>query len=193
MFRSDRYPDPWILTGSTPPARIETERLVLRRWESADAEHFDVSLRANREHIGAWIPPVHDEPTDLDGIARRLERFRDEFDSGVSFVYAVFDSAETEVLGEAGLMPRLGPGALEIGYWVHVAHVGRGLATEATRALTIAGLSLPEVGRIEIHCDPANAPSAAVPRKLGYRPSTHSGPGDTLVFGLDSLEDLFAG
>lgn len=198
MFRSERYPRPWRLTGSTPPRRIEGQRLVLRCWEAADAQLFETALRASREHIGAWIPPVWDESLELDAIERRLEQFRAEFHAGIGFVYAMLNAAETEVLGEAGLMPRIGPGALEIGYWVHVDHVGRGFATEATRALTLAGLALPEVDRIEIHCDRANVPSAAVPRRLGYHltrpvdpgaPSADSqSPRDVLVFALEARE-----
>jgi RimJ/RimL family protein N-acetyltransferase len=200
VFRSERYPQPWKLTGPTPPRRIETQHLVLRCWEPADAQLFASALRASRAHIGAWIPPAWDEPSKLDDIARRLEQFQAEFHAGIGFVYAMLDATESEVLGEAGLMPRIGPGALEIGYWVHVDHVGRGLATEATHALTFAGLALPEVDRIEIHCDPANVPSAAVPRRLGYRlthppdrdlssPDSHS-PGDLLIFALEAIDEL---
>jgi len=200
VFRSERYLQPWRLTGPTPPRRIESRRLILRCWEAADAPLFEAALRASRDHIGAWISPAWDEPSELDGIARRLEQFRAEFQAGIGFVYAMLDATETEVLGEAGLMPRIGPGALEIGYWVHADHVGRGLATEATHALTLAGLALSEVERIEIHCDPANVPSAAVPRRLGYRltrppgPSQESadshGPRDVLVFVLEAIDEL---
>ena len=68
-----------------------------------------------------------------------------------------------------GLHGRIGPGALEIGYWVGEGHTGRGLATAGARALAEAALALPGVGRVEIHCDEANTASAAVPRKLGFR------------------------
>jgi len=168
MFDSSRYADPWTLEGA-PPLRIETPRLVLRCWDPADAPLFEPALASSVEHVGSWIPQAFDEPTDAHGIGLRLERFRAEFLAGVGFVYAILDPAESEVLGECGLMPRIGPRALEIGYWIRVDQVGRGLATEATHALTVAALALPEVDRIEIHCDPDNAPSAAVPRKLGYR------------------------
>mgnify|MGYP006158626091 CR=1 FL=1 len=30
-------------------------------------------------------------------------------------------------------------------------------------------LTLPQIDRVEIHCDPANVRSASVPRKLGFR------------------------
>ncbi len=63
---------------------------------------------------------------------------------------------------------RIGAGASEIGYWVHVEHVGHGLATEATAALARVGFGHLGLRRIEIHCDPHNTASAAIPRKLGF-------------------------
>jgi len=35
--------------------------------------------------------------------------------------------------------------------------------------MTSVALAMPDVMRVEIHCDAANAASAAVARKLGYR------------------------
>jgi RimJ/RimL family protein N-acetyltransferase len=158
---------------------------------------FQSALAPSLEYLSHWIPPALDEPSELEAIARRLAGFRDEFRSGVGFVYGILDADEAQVLGEIGLMPRIGPRALEVGYWIRIDRAGQGLATEATRALTDAGLALPEVDRIEIHCDRANAPSAAVPRKLGYRiidgvSGDASGssvpPGDILVFELTAPE-----
>ena len=76
---------------------------------------------------------------------------------------------EGAVAGSCGLHRRLGPSALEIGYWVHPSFTRRGLATTAARALTQAALSLPEITYVEIHTDKANSASARVPQRLGYR------------------------
>jgi RimJ/RimL family protein N-acetyltransferase len=73
------------------------------------------------------------------------------------------------VIGGMGLHARQGPGTLEIGYWVAVAHTGRGYVTAASRALTDTAFALPGVGWVEIRCDEANRASAAIPRRLGYR------------------------
>jgi RimJ/RimL family protein N-acetyltransferase len=197
VFNSARYDTPWRLSASLPPERIRTARLVLRCWQPDDAALFHAAFASSREYVGAWVPPALDEPSGLHAIALRLARFRDEFRSGVCFVYAIFDREGVEVLGEAGLMPRVGEGALEIGYWIRVERAGQGIATEATRALTSAGFALPEVHRIEVHCDAANAPSVAVPRKLGYRvvrgpatqpPASGTPCGDTVVFALTAPE-----
>src|SRR5258708_19942087 len=65
-------------------------------------------------------------------------------------------------------MARIGDGGLEIGYWVHPAYTGRGVATAASGALTEAALALPAVDRVEIHHDLLNLASERVPAKLGY-------------------------
>jgi RimJ/RimL family protein N-acetyltransferase len=82
--------------------------------------------------------------------------------------YGIF-LTDGRLIGALGLHRRIGRGALEIGYWVHVDHVGRGVATASARALTDAGFAMRGIRRMEIHCDAANRASAAVPARLGYR------------------------
>jgi RimJ/RimL family protein N-acetyltransferase len=72
------------------------------------------------------------------------------------------------IAGSCGLMARIGPGGMEIGYWVHRDYVRRGLATASTAALTSAAFALPDIDRVEIVHDELNGPSEAVPRKLGF-------------------------
>jgi RimJ/RimL family protein N-acetyltransferase len=102
-------------------------------------------------------------------------------------------------LAGTGLHTRAGSGGREIGYWIHAAHVNQGLATEAAAALTKVAFVVDDVRRVEIHCDPANVRSLAVPRKLGFRheatlrarTTTPDGrPRDTMIWTL--LADEFA-
>jgi RimJ/RimL family protein N-acetyltransferase len=97
-----------------------------------------------------------------------LRRMRSNFDLNVDFVYGIFSHQGNQLLGGTGLHPRLGAGALEIGYWIHKDHVNQGYATEATAALTKIAFEIHKVDRVEIHCSVENIRSAAVPRKLGY-------------------------
>ncbi|MHB8340661.1 MAG: GNAT family N-acetyltransferase [Mycobacteriales bacterium] len=76
------------------------------------------------------------------------------------------------LLGVCGLHARLGPNALEIGYWVDVRHTRRGVATLATGALTELAMGIAEVEVVEIHHDQANSRSGAVPARLGYELAT---------------------
>ena len=55
-----------------------------------------------------------------------------------------------------------------IGYWIHVDFIGQGYATETSAALTKVAFLIDKVDRVEIHCDPTNTASAAIPQKLGF-------------------------
>src|SRR5215212_3058492 len=114
----------------------------------------------------AW---ADDEATTPERRAAYLARCERGWEDGSDFSFLVLDPEERTVLGGCGLHRRIGPGAIEIGYWVHTDHGGRGIATALARALTGAALALPDVERVEIHCDEANVRSAAVSRRLGYR------------------------
>ncbi len=178
-----------------PPYRIETERLVIRCWEPRDAPLLKAAVDASLDHLRPWMPWAYDEPQTLAQKVDLLRLFRGNFDHGEDFVYAIFSGDESEVLGGSGLHTRVGPAAFEIGYWVSAAAGGQGIATEATAALTRAGLELAGAERIEIKVDPSNERSLKVPRKLGYTeearlrrrlPGRRPGdePRDAVVFSL---------
>ncbi len=180
-------------TGQGPAYRIHTHRLVLRCWHPQDASLLTVAIEANLEHLRPWLPWAQHEPEDLETKIERLRQWRGAFDLGQDFLYGLFDRAETQVLGSSGLHTRVGPGAREIGYWIHQDHINQGLATEATAALTKVAFVIDHVERVEIHCDPDNVRSSAVPRKLGFcheatlrhRTITPEGqPRDTMIWTL---------
>lgn len=151
-----------------PAYRVETERLVLRCWEPKDAELLNEAICASLEHLREWMPWAYEEPISLDARSKRLRQFRAFFDTDKDYIYALFNRDETQVLGGSGLHTRLGENAREIGYWVHVNHINKGYATEASSALTRVAFEVAGMDRVEIHCSPMNLPSAAVPRKLGF-------------------------
>ena len=150
-----------------PGYRIETPRLVLRCWNPEDAPLLQVAVEDSREHLAPWMPWAREEKT-LDQQIELLREFRGKFDLGEDFIYGIFDLGERRVLGGTGLHKRAGDNSREIGYWIHVDHVGQGLATEASAALTKVAFEVDRVDRVEIHCAPANARSAAIPEKLGF-------------------------
>jgi RimJ/RimL family protein N-acetyltransferase len=154
--------------GPPAPYRIETERLVIRCYEPRDAEPLKAAIDSSLEHLQAWMPWAYGEPQTVEQKLELVRSFRSSFDSGESFTYGLFSADESEVLGGSGLMPRVGPGGLEIGYWIRASATRRGIATEAVAAQTRAGFEVCQADRIEIRIDPANAASLGVPRKLGF-------------------------
>jgi RimJ/RimL family protein N-acetyltransferase len=151
-----------------PAYRVRTRRLILRCWEPADAALLKAAIDASLEHLRPWMPWAEDEPDELQAKIELLRQWRGNFDLGQDFVYGVFSLDQRQVLGSSGLHTRVGEGAREIGYWIHVDHINQGLATEVAAALTKTAFEIDAVQRVELHCDPRNVRSAAVPRKLGF-------------------------
>lgn len=180
-----------------PAYRIETQRLAIRCYNPADAGLLAKSVTESLEHLKPWMPWVHEEPEPIEEKVERLKGFRGMFDLEQDYVYGIFNPEETRLLGGTGLHMRLGDNELEIGYWIHKDYTNQGLITESTAALVKVAFEIIHVHRIEIHCNPANLASAAIPRKLGF---THEGTlrrktpfldhwSDSMIWGL--LEDEY--
>jgi ribosomal-protein-serine acetyltransferase len=153
------HPEP-----SRPPEVIDAGPAILRRWRMADLEASCEAVFASLEHLRPWMPWVADFSRASQ--AEFLAGCERDWKSGVAFNYAML--VDGAIAGSIGLMARIGPGGLEIGYWVHQACTRRGLATAASAALVEAAFRLPGVDRIEIVHDELNVASAGIPRKLGF-------------------------
>jgi RimJ/RimL family protein N-acetyltransferase len=148
------------------PDLIHSERLTIRHWTEEDAPEMAAAITASLEHLRPWMAWVAHEPLSVKDRSTLIRRWRREWEDGGDTVVGLF--ADDIVVGGSGLHRRLGEAALEIGYWIHVDHTRRGLATETAAALTTAALAIPGIERVEIHHDKANLASAGVPRRLGF-------------------------
>jgi RimJ/RimL family protein N-acetyltransferase len=149
-----------------PPARIDVDEITLRAWAAEDLDAMAQAIAESLEHLRPWMPWTAVEPLSREDRARLIVEFARQWEAEESFVYGIF-VGETPV-GGTGLHPRIGADALEIGYWVHPQWTGRGIATRATRALTVTAFALPGIERVEIHHDQANVASRRIPEKLGF-------------------------
>ncbi len=140
--------------------------LDLRRWVPDDAGVLHELIVRNVEHLRSRMPWIAAEPLLVADRRQLIERWHREWMAGGDAVFAIRRAGVA--LGAAGLHRRLGPGGLEIGYWVDVDHQGQGIATATTRALTTLAFTVPDVDRVEIHHDLTNLASARIPQKLGY-------------------------
>jgi RimJ/RimL family protein N-acetyltransferase len=186
---------PWY--GFALPSTLETGRLSLRAWDPSQTVAMKTAIDANLEHLRPWMPWAMNEPSPLGAIETRLIKFAADFVTGPDWGYAIFQRGADAMIGAIGLHARIGPRALEIGYWIDGRLTRRGFATEAADVVTRMVLALPDVERVEIRCDPANVASAAVPRRLGFRyvtvleknATTPTGePRDTMVWEMTRAE-----
>lgn len=177
------------------PRRIDSARLVVRCWEPGDVDVLMAAVADSLEHLRPWMPWVADEPLSRAARLALIAEWDAAWASGGDAIYGAFlrsgdPGSEPDptpvVVGGTGLHHRIGPGGLEVGYWVHAHHIGQGYATEIARAVTDAAFADPDIDRVEIHHDRANGASAAIPHHLGFRhvgdrPSDPAAPGETGV------------
>jgi RimJ/RimL family protein N-acetyltransferase len=156
----------WL--GDRPPEQIELGHLTLVRMTPRDAPAVVTAVNASLAQLRPWMPWAQ-VPATPESIGTFLVNADSQWEDFREFQYLIHDAPTEPIIGCCGLHNRIGIGALEIGYWVHADHMGRGVATAAARGLTDAALHLRGVERVEIRCDAANTRSAAIPPKLGYR------------------------
>jgi RimJ/RimL family protein N-acetyltransferase len=152
---------------------VQTERLLLRRWRAdTDAEAF-AALNAEPA-VMRFIPPFRPMTrAESDALFQRITAHWDEHGYGLWALEARDDGAPC--IGFAGLavpafLPAVLP-AVEVGWRLHPAWWGRGLATEAARASVRHGADALGLASVVSIIDPLNAASLRVAAKLGMRPA----------------------
>ncbi|MFF5972076.1 GNAT family N-acetyltransferase [Streptomyces sp. NPDC012769] len=150
-----------------PPQVIEIDdRLTLRRFDGeADLPELHRVIDESLDHLRPWMAWVddHSPAGTLAFLARRAELW----EAGKEFSYAIV--LDGTMSGACQLHRREDtPGdAYEIGYWLHPAATGRGVAARAARALAETAFRLPGVEQVLVVHEPGNERSAAVAARLG--------------------------
>jgi uncharacterized cupin superfamily protein/RimJ/RimL family protein N-acetyltransferase len=187
LWSEPERPDP---AAVWPAWRLETPRLVLRPWAVDDVPDLLRLQEENHQHLARWMPWARALPN-ADELLRTVSGFVARFASDEEWVYGIFLPDGTPI-GSTGLHPRP-PHVLEIGYWLASTAEGHGYAAEATAALTRLALERRRAWSVEVHCDPQNVRSAAVPRRLAFRHvatvpgrglDAHGRPRDAMIWSM---------
>jgi len=152
------------------PAVLPAGQVTLCRWRVADTAEALAAIEASIDDLRPWMDWAVDGVPSAEAQREAFRRGEAAFEDGTEFGYLLREVATGDVVGGCALLPRVGPGRIEIGYWVRSDRHSRGYATATARALTAAAFEwLPEVQVMEIHIDEGNKASARVPTKLGYQ------------------------
>lgn len=153
--------------GSLKPMILETERLILRPWEDADAEEcYRYAKDPRIGPIAGWPPHT--------SVKNSLEIIRTVLSAPET--YAVVLKSTGKPAGSAGIM-RAGQGSApmaeteaEIGYWIGVPFWGQGLIPEAV--LCLLGRCFDSLGCTAVWCGyyGGNEQSRRVQEKCGFVP-----------------------
>lgn len=150
----------------TPPETVPTDVVDLVRWRSEWASSLASAVEASLPELAPympWVTPAYG----LDDARTYIDGSIADWGAGTNWNYAIV-TRTGQVVGSTGLMTRLGPRVLEIGYWLDTGHAGRGYATAAAEALAEIGLAQPGVETVVIRHDAANLASGRVAEKAGF-------------------------
>jgi RimJ/RimL family protein N-acetyltransferase len=146
---------------------LETERLVLRRFTTADADNL-TGLDADPEvmrFVSGGIPNSRDEIENdfLPAFLGYYQRYQ-----AYGF-WAAIERSTGDFLGWFHFRPREGtaPGQVELGYRLRQSAWGKGYATEGSRALIRKGFTESGVQRVTAEAMAANMASRRVMEKAG--------------------------
>ncbi len=141
--------------------------LTLRSWQLTEAADLFSLVDGNRAHLQqwlSWVPQVSTVADSEDFIRRSIEER--EKNEGCELGIWYHDS----LAGCIGLheLNRVHK-KTSIGYWLGTRFVGKGLMTNAVKALTTYCFTTLELNRVEIRCCPENEKSLAIPRRLWFK------------------------
>lgn len=159
----------------------ETDRMLLRPYLPDDLDAF--AEMHGREDVARYLPwETRDAEASRVALERHQELALDKDGDGITLAGFLKETGGEQAGGE---QPRALVGEFvlflrsiehrggEVGYVLHPAFQGRGLATEGARAMLSLGFETMRMHRIIARIDARNAPSAAVLARLGMRREAH--------------------
>lgn len=146
------------------------EEITLRLLEA----RYDAALFAlvdgNRKYLRRWLAWV-DSTNSVDDIAQFTYEKRHQFAYNDGIVAGIWACGELcGVVGHNHISWT--NRACTLGYWLSEDHQGRGIVTRSCRAIIDYSFDELDLNRVEIRCASENAPSRAIPQRLGF---THEG------------------
>jgi RimJ/RimL family protein N-acetyltransferase len=144
---------------------LETERLLLRRWEPDDLKPF-AAINADPEVMEHLLPRLSRAET-----ATMIEAFDERFERDGFGFWALELREEGELIGFTGLrrVPEAMPfaPAVEVGWRLARSRWGAGLASEAARASIDWGFRELDLDEIVAYTTPGNVRSWSLMERLG--------------------------
>lgn len=147
--------------------RIETKRLVLRKFELTDAEAMYKNWASDDKVTQFLTWPTH---KDVEISSKVLEMWVNDYYEDNNYQWCIELKSIGEAIGSIGVVDyKENIEAVEIGYCIGSKYWGQGITTEALKALIEFFFEEVGVNRIEARHDPVNANSGKVMQKCGLK------------------------
>lgn len=148
------------------PVTLRTERLVLSIPTEADVDAITAACQDPEVPRWTTVPSPYSRANAEDFVGLVASWWAD----GVETVWAIrWDGALAGMIGLHRITEHPQGGDAEIGFWGTAAHRGKGLMSEAARAVVDFAFDGLGLARVEWRAVVGNIPSARTARALGFR------------------------
>ena len=151
---------------------VVTHRLELRPYKISDFIAWEVCLSGVERPKNQYDRkiPKNWKPT-RNEFLKLVKRQEKEAAEGIHFAWPIFEKKSGAVLGvcDVTLISRGNLQVANLGYFIDNNYWGRGIGSEAVRALIPRALKVLNLNRLEAVIDVGNRRSVALARKVGMR------------------------
>ena len=138
----------------------------LRLIENADAEKLFSLIDRDRQYLHRWLPWL-DGNMSIDDTRTFIRHAQEQYSSKKGFQAAIWSA--NEITGIIGYHPIDWQNrSVMIGYWLGERFQGKGIMTEACRALVSFAFNEFKLHRVEVRCATGNTKSRAIPERLHF-------------------------
>ena len=148
---------------------LATNRLHLHPLDATDSRELWTTVDASRGHLEPWLPWVPFN-IDLDSSGRYAEASAADWDAARACRFSIRERSSRRFLGVIGLeaFAHLHESA-ELGYWLRMDACGKGVMTEAGRAVLDWAFGPVNAHRVRVAAATDNHASLSVIRRLGFK------------------------
>ena len=138
----------------------------LRLLEERHAAAVFATVNQERAYLRQWLPWVDTTVTEDDSLTF-IRASLEQFASNRGFAAGIWNrECLVGVIGTHRInwLAR----SVELGYWIAQEHQGKGIVSDACRAVITHAFREWDLHRVQIRCAAGNAKSCAIPRRLGF-------------------------
>lgn len=147
------------------PVRLTAEDFVLRPFQVEDQQLIQEAADDPLIPLITTVP----SPCDPEQARAFIARQHDRLTSGEGYSLAISKAVDSTAIGQIGLwLHNINHGRASVGYWVIARERRKGAAFQALQALSLWGLTLPGVERLELYVEPWNEGSWRTAERVGY-------------------------
>lgn len=149
---------------------IDGEGVSLRVPQMSDFTEWVTLREESRDFLTPWEPIWPADDLTRAAFRRRIRRYAEDLRNDQAYAFFIFRQRDDALLGGLTLanVRRGVAQAGSLGYWMGAPYAGRGLMTEAVRAMVQFSFGPLRLHRLEAACIPTNRASIRLLEKNGF-------------------------